>query len=127
MAWHAIRRGERILSKTRNSDGCWSTDAFVEDFVYLSPPAARHLAERRVRLVGVDYLSVGSSRADGHETHDVLLGAGIWLIEGLDLRRVRPGRVQLLCLPLKILGGDGAPARALVRPMKRRDRLRGPS
>jgi hypothetical protein len=108
-------RGERLLFKTHNSGRCWDTDAFVEDFVYISAAGARYLAERRVRLVGVDYLSVGGFRADGVETHRALLEAGIWIIEGLDLRRVRPGGVQLLCLPLKILGGDGAPARALVR------------
>jgi arylformamidase len=117
---HAIRRGERILFKTRNSGRCWDADSFVEDFVYISADAARYLAERRVRLVGIDYLSVGGFRADGDETHQALLKAGIWLIEGLNLKRVAPGRVQLICLPLKIAGGDGAPARALVRPLGRR-------
>ena len=119
LARHSIRRGERILFKTRNSDRCWDADGFVEDFVYISAAGARYLAERRVRLVGVDYLSVGGYRADGVETHRALLEAGIWIIEGLDLKRVRPGRVELLCLPLKILGGDGAPARALVRRSRR--------
>ena len=116
---HAIRRGERVLFKTHNSDHCWDTDSFVEDFVYLSATAAQYLAERQVRLVGVDYLSVGGFHADGAETHQALLKAGIWIIEGLNLKRVRPGRVQLVFLPLKISGGDGAPARALVRPMER--------
>jgi arylformamidase len=119
---HFIRRGERVLFKTHNSDHCWDTDSFVEDFVYLSATAAQYLAERQVRLVGVDYLSVGGFRADGVESHQALLKAGIWIIEGLNLKRVRPGRVQLVCLPLKIAGGDGAPARALVRPMDRFDK-----
>jgi len=116
---HSIRRGERVLFKTHNSGHCWDTDSFFEDFVYLSATAAQYLVERQVRLVGVDYLSVGGFRADGVETHQALLRAGIWVIEGLNLRPVRPGRVQLVCLPLKIAGGDGAPARALVRPMSR--------
>jgi len=116
---HRIRQGERVLFKTHNSDRCWDTDRFVEDFIYLSATAAQYLAERQVRLVGVDYLSVGGFRADGVETHQALLKAGIWIIEGLNLKRIRPGRVQLVCLPLKIAGGDGAPARALVRPMDR--------
>jgi arylformamidase len=116
---HAIRRGERLLFKTYNSDHCWETNSFVEDFVYISRAAAQYLAERRVRLVGVDYLSVGGFRADGVETHQALLKAGIWIIEGLNLKQVRPGRVQLVCLPLKIFEGDGAPARALVRPVDR--------
>jgi arylformamidase len=115
---HRIRRGERVLFKTHNSNHCWDTDSFVEDFVYLSATAAQYLVERQVGLVGVDYLSVGGFRADGVETHQILLKAGIWIIEGLNLKRVRPGRVQLVCLPLKIAEGDGAPARALVRPMK---------
>ena len=85
--------------------------------MYFSPEAALYLAERQVRLVGADYLSVGGFRANGAEVHQILLKAGIWLIEGLNLKRVRPGRVQLVCLPLKIAGGDGAPARALVRPL----------
>jgi arylformamidase len=116
---HTIRRGERVLFKTHNSDHSWDTDSFVEDFVYLSATAAQYLVERQVRLVGVDYLSVGGFRADGVETHQALLKAGIWVIEGLNLKRVRPGRVRLICLPLKIAGSDGAPARALVRPMNR--------
>jgi arylformamidase len=116
---HHIRRGERVLFKTCNSDHCWETDNFAEDFVYLSATAAQYLVERQVRLVGVDYLSVGGFRADEVETHQTLLKAGIWIIEGLNLKRVPPGRVQLVCLPLKIAGGDGAPARALVRPMGR--------
>lgn len=114
---HRIRRGERILFKTYNSEHCWDADGFVEDFVYLSAPAASYLVERGVRLVGIDYLSVGGFATDGVETHQVLLKAGIWIVEGLDLRQVRPGRVQLICLPLKISDGDGAPARALVRPI----------
>jgi len=112
---HHIRRGERILFKTSNSDRCWDTDRFVEDFVYISAAAARYLADRHVKLVGVDYLSVGGFREDGIATHQALLQAGIWLIEGLNLKKVRPGSLQLLCLPLKIAGADGAPARALVR------------
>ena len=117
LAQHSLQRGERILFKTYNSEHCWDTDSFVEDFVYLSAPAAQYLVERQVRLVGIDYLSVGGFRADGVEAHQALLNAGIWVIEGLNLKQVRPGRVQLVCLPLKIAGGDGAPARALVRQL----------
>ena len=113
---HRLRRGERILFKTGNSARCWDKDSFVEDFVYISAAAAQYLAERQVRLVGIDYLSVGGFRADGVETHQALLQAGIWIIEGLNLKRVRPGRVQLVCLPLKIAGADGAPCRAILRP-----------
>jgi arylformamidase len=116
---HRIRRGERLLFKTHNSARCWDIDSFVEDFVYISAAAARYLVERQVRLVGVDYLSVGGFHEEGADTHQALLTAGIWIIEGLNLARVHPGRVQLVCLPLKIAGADGAPSRALVRQMGR--------
>lgn len=112
---HNIQRGERILFKTRNSNRVWNTDGFVEDFVYISAEAAQYLAERGARTVGVDYLSVGGYTKDGPETHHALLGAGIWIIEGLNLAAIEPGAYELICLPLKIVGGDGAPARAIVR------------
>jgi arylformamidase len=64
----------------------------------------------------VDYLSIGGWEKDGVEVHQVMLGAGIWVIEGLDLSKINPGRYDLICLPLKIVGSDGAPARALLRP-----------
>ena len=66
--------------------------------------------------VGVDYLSIGGWDKDGVEVHQVMLGAGIWVIEGLNLEKIKPGRYDLICLPLKIVGSDGAPSRALLRP-----------
>jgi arylformamidase len=113
---HNLRRGERVLFKTANSSRAWKTDEFVKDFVYISKEAAAYLAGRAVRTVGVDYLSVGGFFEDGVETHQHLLGSGIWVIEGLNLSKIIPGRYDLLCLPLKVLNGDGAPARALLRP-----------
>ncbi len=112
---HNIRQGERLLFKTLNSSNCWKTDTFVEDFVYISREAARYLAELDVRVVGVDYLSVGGYTKDGVETHRALLEAGIWIIEGLNLSQVEPGMYELICLPLRIAGSDGAPARAIIR------------
>jgi arylformamidase len=111
---HDIQPGERLLFKTLNSTRCWSTDDFVEDFVYISQAAARELARLRVQTVGVDYLSVGGFTVDGAETHLALLGAGIWIIEGLNLSPVRPGTYELVCLPLKIQDADGAPARVVL-------------
>jgi len=110
-----VRRGERLLFKTANSPRCWKDDRFVPDFVHLSAPAARYLAARRVRLVGIDYLSVGAFEGDGRETHEALLGAGVWILEGLDLTRVAAGPVDLVCLPIRLAGAEGAPARAFVR------------
>lgn len=111
---HRIGRGERLLFKTRNSARCWKTDRFVTDFVHLTAESARYLASLKPRCVGVDYLSVGGYKKDGKEVHKALLGAGIWIIEGLDFSRAKPGRYQLVCLPLRIWKGDGAPARAIL-------------
>jgi arylformamidase len=115
LSQHGIGRGERVLFKTRNSSLGWWTQDFIEDYVYVSQEAARYLANREVRTVGVDYLCVGGFRRDGVETHQVLLGTGIWVIEGLDVGRVEPGEYELICLPLKVEDGDGAPARAILR------------
>jgi arylformamidase len=114
---YAIQPGERILFKTSNSTRAWQSATFVEDFVYISHEAAQYLAEKRVQTVGVDYLSVGGYRIDGPETHRALLGASIWVIEGLNLSTVQTGTYELLCLPLKMMGAEGAPARAILRPL----------
>ena len=112
---HNINPGDRILFKTQNSSRVWETDEFIEDFIYITKEAADYLVEREVRLVGVDYLSVGGYKKDGAEVHKTLLGNGIWIIEGLDLSLVQQGTYDLVCLPLNITGGDGAPARVIVR------------
>jgi arylformamidase len=112
---YQLQRDERVLFKTQNSARCWQTDDFVKDFVYISQEAARYLAAQQVQTVGVDYLSVGGFFKDGAETHHALLGAGIWIIEGLNLSNIAPGTYEMICLPLKIEGSDGAPARAILR------------
>jgi arylformamidase len=111
----AISAGERILFKTANSAKAWATDRFEENFVFIAQDAARYLAECRVLCVGVDYLSVGGFREDGPETHHALLEAGIWIIEGLNLNAIEPGEYELACLPLRLIGSEGAPARAILR------------
>jgi arylformamidase len=112
----AIEHGERLIIKTANSARCWEVDEFIQDFVYISEEGAKYLVERKVRSVGVDYLSVAGFYKDTVETHVALLEAGIWIMEGLDLRGIVPGHYDLICLPLKILGAEGAPARAILRP-----------
>lgn len=114
---HDIKAGERILFKTINSQRLWPLEDFSEEFVYISAEAARYLGELRVRCVGVDYLSVGGFQQDIEETHLALLNAGVWIIEGLDLSGVEPGDYELFCLPLRVERGDGAPARAILRPL----------
>jgi arylformamidase len=114
---HKIHRGERILFKTYNSLSVWNTDIFVEDFIYISNEVADLLADKKVKMVGVDYLSVGGYKGNGSYVHHKLLGSGIWLIETLNLSKVNAGKYYLICLPLRIEGGDGAPARAILRPV----------
>jgi len=105
---------KRLLFKTPNSRW-WAEGetAFQEDFVAIGKEAAEYLVNLGVEVIGVDYLSV----APFHQpvpTHQILLDAGVLIIEGLDLSKAKPGDYSLLCLPLKIAGADGAPARALL-------------
>jgi arylformamidase len=112
---YRLTKGVRVLFKTRNSEECWTTSKFQEKFVHIPHPTAAYLAECGIQTVGVDYLSVGGYDTDGPETHRALLKAGIWIIEGLNLKDVEPGDYDLICLPLNIVGSDGAPARAVLR------------
>jgi len=107
---------ERLLLRTRNSE-LWAQgeQTFREDFVALTLDAARWVVDRRIRLLGIDYLSV-QRFGDDPETHRVLLSADIILLEGLDLSRVEAGQYELLCLPLRLAGAEAAPARAVLRP-----------
>lgn len=111
----ALQPGERILFKTRNSDRLWDTDEFQEDFVAVMPDAAEYLVACGVQTVGVDSLSVAPFQ-DSVTTHRILLGAGVWVIEGLNLKGLAAGEYDLICLPLRMVGSDGAPARAILRP-----------
>jgi arylformamidase len=104
----------RLLFKTPNSE-LWNLPGFSNAFIGLGEDAARLLVERGVRLVGADYLSIAPF-GNPAPTHVALLGAGVVILEGLDLRAVSPGPVDLLCLPVWLVGSDGVPARALVRP-----------
>lgn len=105
---------ERILFKTNNSE-FWKTNnhTFQKDFVALGPDAAEVLVKRGVKVIGLDYLSVAAFDQPA-PTHKILLEADVLIIEGLDLSRIDPGDYQLYCLPLKIAGSDGAPARVLL-------------
>ncbi len=109
---------ERILFKTRNSH-FWNTpeDGFRTDFTYISPAAARVLAGSGLKLVGIDYLSVEKFGSEDFATHITLLEKNIVIVEGLDLRQVPAGDYEIICLPLKYIGGggDGSPARTILR------------
>jgi arylformamidase len=99
---------ERVILKTLNSE-LWARNDFTRDFIRLTADGARLLIGRGVQLVAIDYLSIGDQDA-----HRVLLGSGVVALEGLDLRRVEPGPYQLICLPLCLVGADGAPARVVL-------------
>jgi len=105
---------ERVLFRTRNSS-LWAEDdpAFHKDFVAISEDAARWLIERGLQLVGIDYLSVAPFDRP-EPTHQALLRANVVVLEGLDLSEVGQGMYMLVCLPLKIAGADGAPARVVL-------------
>lgn len=120
-----VRRGERILLRTANTARRWSAGRGPAlPHAALTPAAARLLAARRPRTVGIDHLSVGPGGDDGVAVHRALLGAGVVLIEGLDLSRAAPGRYDLVCLPLRLAGAEGAPARAILRRRYARARRR---
>lgn len=106
---------ERLIIKTSNSL-LWQSrvDEFEPRFVGLSPAAARWIVEHEIRLVGIDYLSVEPYEEPGHATHHILLGNDVVIVEGLDLLKIEPGPYDLLCLPMKLEVGDGAPARVLL-------------
>lgn len=108
----------RLLFKTSNSN-FWSkkTIGFQKKFVALTVDGAQWLAGHKIKLVGNDYLSVGQFTKDGKiqaEVHRILLGKGIVLLEGLNLSGVKPGDYQLMCLPLKLVGTEAAPCRAVL-------------
>lgn len=113
-----IENTERILFKTRNS-AFWNEPkkGFLIDFTYITPKAAQILVEKGVKLVGIDYLSVEKFGSQDFSTHLTLLKNEVIILEGLDLREVSGGNYELICLPLKYIGGkgDGAPARTILR------------
>ncbi len=104
----------RLLIKTDNSD-LWASSEFRQDYVALAPDAGDWLIKHCIDVVGLDYLSVERFGAPKPEVHLKLCGAGVVIIEGLNLRDVEAGAYELICMPLKIEGGDGAPARVALR------------
>jgi arylformamidase len=106
---------ERVLFHTRNSQ-FWN-EGFRKDFTHLAPEAAEKLAAMGVKLVGTDYLSIEKFHSGHHRTHLALLSKNVVIVEGLNLADIPAGDYELICLPLKIRGGDGdgAPARAVLR------------
>ena len=113
---HDWRGAPRILFRTRSSIHGWMTSPlFHRDFAYIAPDAAQALADANVQLVGIDYLSAEQFGASAPRAHQILLGKGIPIVEGLLLTTARGGDYDLIVLPMKVGGHEGAPARAVLR------------
>lgn len=110
-----IDEGDIVLFKTINSSVYLKEKSFNEKYVYLSTEAAEYLVMKKIATVGIDYYSIAGVNNNLIECHQVLLGAKVTIIEGLDLSGISPGEYEFVCLPLKIKGSDGSPARAIIR------------
>jgi arylformamidase len=110
---HDLRSYKRVLFRTRNSQ-LLADREFHRDYTFLTPDGAEYLVEQGIELVGVDYLSIEQFRSGHHRTHRTLLGNGVVIVEGLDLSQPPPGEYDFYCLPLRLEGLDGAPARAIL-------------
>jgi arylformamidase len=120
---HDIQEGERILIKTLNSvrtPRVYESVEWIEDYVYLGEEAAVYLAQKKIRLFGMDCITVGWYKDNDSimATHTALLEAGVYILEGLALGDVPPGDYELLCLPLLMYHGDAGPSRAILRPLQ---------
>src|SRR2546430_17734009 len=125
---HDWRGAKRVLFRTRSTLRGWmDSPEFPKDFAYIAPDAAQLLAEAGVLLVGVDYISAEPFGAPAPRTHPILLGHGIPIVEGLDLRTVQAGDYDLIVLPLRVAGHEAAPARAIVRKRRPDNRSSPPA
>ena len=114
LAAAGLREDLRVLLKTSNS-ALWNSDAFHDDYTHVTEEGARYLVEQGVKVVGIDYLSIEQFRKPGAPAHRMLLANGVIIIEGLNLADAEPGMYEMFCLPLPITGGDGAPARVVLK------------
>ena len=113
---HEWRGAPRVIFRTRSSLRGWmQSSTFHRDFAYIAPDAAQLLADAGVQLVGIDYISAEQFGAPAPRTHRILLGKGIPIVEGLALEGVGAGDYDLIVLPIKVGGHEGAPARAILR------------
>lgn len=114
LAAAGLREDLRVLLKTPNS-ALWNSNAFHEDYSHVTESGARYLVEQGVKVVGIDYLSIEQFRKPGAPAHRMLLSNGVIIIEGLNLSDAEPGMYEMYCLPLPVTGGDGAPARVVLK------------
>ncbi|OGO18021.1 MAG: hypothetical protein A2Z15_08300 [Chloroflexi bacterium RBG_16_50_11] len=114
---YKIKASERILFKTKNSPIVYSTRQYLGKFVTVSLEAAKYLAAKKIRLVGLDYISIASAEPmeNVNDVHKTFLSNGIFILEALNLAGVKPGKYELICLPLRIDKGDAGPSRVILR------------
>lgn len=113
------RNAKRVVFKTKNTEkGLILNKDFRVDYISLDKNAAQELVKRKVKLVGIDYLSIEAKGSAGHPVHKTLLKAGIIIIEGCNLKGIKPGKYELIALPLRIKDGDGSPARVILKKTK---------
>lgn len=114
LARAGLREDLRVLLKTPNS-ALWNGTPFKQDYTYLAEDGARYLVGQGVKVVGIDYLSIEQFKKAGAPAHRTLLAQGVIIIEGLNLSEAEPGMYEMYCLPLRIAGADGAPARVVLK------------
>jgi arylformamidase len=114
LAAAGLREDLRVLLKTSNS-ALWNGEGFHTDYTHLTEAGARYLVDQGVKVVGIDYLSVEQFEKPGAPAHRALLSQGVVIIEALNLAEVEPGMYEMYCLPLRVVGGDGAPARVILK------------
>jgi arylformamidase len=114
LAAAGLREDLRVLLRTPNS-ALWNSNGFHQDYTYLTEGGARYLVDQGVKVVGIDYLSVEQFHKAGAPAHHALLGGGVIVIEGLNLSDADAGQYEMYCLPLRIAGSDGAPARVVLK------------
>jgi arylformamidase len=114
---YKIKAGERILLKTKNSPRVWSKRQWDGDFVTVTLEACKYLAEKQIRIIGFDYISLASAVPPENITwvHETFLKKGIYILEAINLDGIKPGKYELICLPLRIDKGDAGPCRVILR------------
>ncbi len=110
-----IKPGEALLFKTANSmKGQCTRGTFSDDFVYISSEAADYCVEKKCGMVGLDYITIEKYGDTDFPAHRKILGANVYILEGINLKAVPPGSYTLVCLPLRIKGGEASPVRAIL-------------
>lgn len=114
-----LEAGERLILRTPNSDKkFWLQEPFDRNYHAVLPEAAQYIADKKLLMIGVDYISVGPFHEGNPQTHRALMSAGVWIIESVDLRNVTEGDYEMICVPLKLAGSDATPIRVLLKPAR---------